>query len=68
MIRGVDYSALNAAAMSRVPPSGNQAEREAAYWAAMEADPDYRALCNEANDLRNGDEDWTCLLYTSRCV
>ncbi len=56
---GVDYSALNGAAFEFVPPAGNQAEREAAYWAALEANPTYRALCAEANARRQGDENWT---------
>lgn len=56
---GVDYSALNAAAFDRVPTGGNQAQIEAAYWAALEKDPTYRALCGEANARRQGDENWT---------
>jgi hypothetical protein len=56
---GVDYSALNGAAMDHVPPNGNQQQREAAYWAAMEANPTYRALCDEVTVRRHGDENWT---------
>lgn len=56
---GVDYSALNGAAMDQVPPDGNQQQRELAYWAAMEANPTYRALCDEATIRRHGAENWT---------
>jgi len=56
---GVDYSALNDAAMDRVPAGGNQQQRETAYWIALEADARYQALCREANVRRGGDENWT---------
>jgi hypothetical protein len=55
----VDYSALNAAAFERVPPDANQADGEAAYWAAMEANVTYRSLCREATARRQGLENWT---------